>query len=445
VAVTLTAATGLNAPDGLAFDSFGDLYVANTNGNSVSVVGVAATNHFGQVLVANHSSVLTAASGVSEPTGLVFDSFNDLVIADISGEGAQILPALSGTRFGQVVQTNTIAQLIPPGISQHIVGIAFLAGNLFTSNVGGSVAVIPGTSSTVFGKPVTYPNVSVLIGAFSQDEGMAVDSAGNLFIADPDQNAIYVYPAITGTLFGQSVVANVLVQLNAATGLMRPTGLTIDAAGNLWIASIALGAIDQGTLVLPRTTGTIFGQSVTANIIDRIFSYVTTFSNGSFLLDDTSITFDSEGDVFIASYNSNIGFYTGPVIVIPTTTKIMFGQQVFANVPATINPITNSPLVGLYATTYGMAVDGAGNLFITDPTDNRVEVLANVTGTIFGQSVTANTFTELAATAGQEDSPMQLAFDGAGNLYITNANLGSVQVLPVATGRFMASPSLPIL
>ncbi len=92
--------------------------------------------------------------------------------------------------------------------------------------------------------------------------GLAFDAAGNLYIANGD-GAIYVLPTTSGTLFGQSVSADTVTTI--AAGLGEPTDLAFDPAGNLYIANY------EGTIsVLPETSGTLFGQSVSADTVAAV-------------------------------------------------------------------------------------------------------------------------------------------------------------------------------
>ena len=95
------------------------------------------------------------------------------------------------------------------------------------------------------------------------------------------------------------------------------------------------------------------------------------------------------------------------------------------------------------------AVDGAGNLVITDSENNRVRVVAASTGTFYGQAMTAGDIYTVAgngtygfsgdggaATAAELGSPGQTAVDGAGNLVIADGGNDRVRVVAASTGTF---------
>jgi hypothetical protein len=66
---------------------------------------------------------------------------------------------------------------------------------------------------------------------------IAVDAQGNLFISNNALNTVAVVPASTGTLFGQSVTANQEATLTSVTGLNAPEAPALDASGNLFVAN----------------------------------------------------------------------------------------------------------------------------------------------------------------------------------------------------------------
>ena len=96
-----------------------------------------------------------------------------------------------------------------------------------------------------------------------------------------------------------------------------------------------------------------------------------------------------------------------------------------------------------------MAVDGAGNLVISDSGNDRVRVVATRTGTFYGQAMTAKHIYTVAgngtygfsgdggpATAAELDTPDQTAVDGAGNLVIADSANDRVRVVAAGTGTF---------
>ena len=110
-----TFASGLNAPNGLAFDGSGNLYVANSGDGTVSKVDA-------------EGEVSTFASGFTDPVGLAFDSAGNLYVS--YGENA-------GT-VGQVTPSGVVTVFASPSTGLYYPnGLAFdSSGNLYAANWG---------------------------------------------------------------------------------------------------------------------------------------------------------------------------------------------------------------------------------------------------------------------------------------------------------------------
>jgi sugar lactone lactonase YvrE len=142
------ANAGLNVPEGLAFDSAGNLYVANLFGNSIVKYTPGGVGS------------IFASTGLSDPTGLAFDSAGNLYVANVGN--------------------STIEKFTPGGV-----------GSVFASNEFGSIGVGSGTP---------------IIMDLSNPEGVAFDSAGNLYAANAGNGTIEEFtPDDVGSLFASGL------------------------------------------------------------------------------------------------------------------------------------------------------------------------------------------------------------------------------------------------
>jgi sugar lactone lactonase YvrE len=170
------------------------------------------------------NSVATAkgifASGLSYPGALVFDSTGNLFEADhnsISGDVYKFTP--DGTK-----------SLFATGLGyQSPFGLAInSAGNLFVGDLSGSAYSFGNiTQITPDGTKSTF----VASGIYSP-EGLVFDGAGNLFVSDYNQSAVFEYTNGVATAKGVF-----------ASGLNIPVGLAFDSAGNLYEADLGSGTI----------------------------------------------------------------------------------------------------------------------------------------------------------------------------------------------------------
>jgi hypothetical protein len=260
--------------------------------------------------------------------------------------------------------------------------------------------------------------------------GIAHDSRGDIFAVDTATNAVTVIPAATGTIFGQSVTAGTPTTLSAATGLNGPSSLAFDAQGDLYIANAGTPFSSNQTnvntiMVIPATTTTLCGQPVTANTI-AVLNAATGLS------DPSSLAFDAQGDLYVAN------FVGGGVTVLPTATKVIFGQPVTANTSANLAVTGGVPMMSV-------AFDSQGNLYMGSSTSSStgqgIYVVPVASGTLFTQSVSADTLNQISATSGANgigpSFPYSLAFDSQGDLFVGGG--GSVSILPATTGTEFGS------
>ena len=136
-----------------------------------------------------------------------------------------------------------------------------------------SPALAPGQSVTFTGAQITLP-----ASGLSSPFGIAVDSAGNVFIADSNKHRVVELPR-TATGYGEQTT---LLQFD---GSFLPTGVAVDSAGDVFIAIAGdLNTLDVGHAVeLPRTA-TGYGPQTTLP-----------FSG----FDVLGVAVDGAGDVFI--------------------------------------------------------------------------------------------------------------------------------------------------
>src|SRR5262249_49889841 len=235
--------------------------------------------------------------------------------------------------------------------------------------------------------------------------GVAVDAAGNLVLADTGNSRIRVVAAADGTYYGMQMTAGSIYlvagngtagysgdgNLGALAELNGPQAVTLDGAGNLVLADTG----NYRVRVVAETTGTSYGRRLTA------------------------------GHIYTIAGSSTNGF---------------FGDR---------GPATAT----LLALPCAAAVDAAGNLVIADTGNNRVRVVAESTGTFYGQPMTAGdiyttpgTATRGFSGAGGPATPPRLrrpqgaATAAAGNLVIADTGNNRVRVVAESTGAFYGQP-----
>jgi IPT/TIG domain len=294
------------------------------------------------------------------------------------------------TLYGTTVPADTLTSLTPGGVG-YTYSLDYNDGNLWISDSAAGLQVLSPTNTTLYGVSVPADTPTTIVQATNSTNPTQVtfDSNGDLFFADSSTTAggglIRVDPATTGTLYGKSVIAD---QLRTLVGpLNQPDGIALDSSGDLFYADDSLDYIG----VLPESTGTIFGQSVSADSATELFGGVIgpQSSNG---LDPEELAFDSSGNLYFANLYSGIG-------IIANSAGTYLDSQVTADQPTNLN---------LELDPNGLAFTSTGELLVVDNSDATIvsatDPTANVTGVSVSGSLDNPTFTITGTGFGTEPS-----------------------------------------
>jgi DNA-binding beta-propeller fold protein YncE len=217
--VQSTYASGLLFPRGLAFDSLGNLFAAET-------LAPADDVEVGKVLKFNLRNKATTLGSAAQ---FFFEGLAIDIAGNVYVMGTDTSPTAAGTIFKFTPSGDRIVFGSVPGVPDNPtanLGLAFdSTGNLYATASGAQTIYkfAPDGTRTVFVGP----------DAFAPGEypaGLAFDSSGNLFVSietftDPGADSI-VYFSPTG------------VKSTFATGLTTPRGLAFDSSGNLFVAEV---------------------------------------------------------------------------------------------------------------------------------------------------------------------------------------------------------------
>jgi len=254
--------------------------------------------------------------------------------------------------------------------------------------------------------------------------GIAVDSDGNLYIADNLNNRIRKVTAggIITTVAGGSAGFSGDDGPATAAQLDEPSDVAVDAAGNLYIADYNNDRIRKVTAATGIIT-TIAGNGNSGSTGDG--NQATLAEIGG----PESVSLDSAGNLYIAEYRNNRirKVTTGGII---TTVAGSSSQGNTGDGALATAATLNSPLDAI--------VDSAGNIYINDYRNNRIRKVAAGTGIITAFAGTgANGFSGdgLDAVDAEFGGDIgYLALDGDGNLYIPDYNNHRIRKVTASTG-----------
>jgi len=382
---------------GLAVDSAGNLYIADTGNNRVRKVS---------------NGVITTVAGntvaLSSPTGIAVDSSGNIYIADT---GNQVVRKVSGTVTVTVAGTGTSGTLGDGGSATsaqlgYPTGVAVSpAGNLYIADFGNSALRV--VSNGVITTPVFPSGLA--------PTAVAVDSSGNVFFTAfgiavgelPAASATPVFFAGNANLAGGYSGDNGAA-LNAQ--MNTPEGLAVDPSGNLYIA-------DDGNTVVRKVAG---------GIITTVAGSSQGFigDNGSAisaqLSDPTYTATGPAGETYITDSGHNVirKVVNGVITTVAGTGVPSYTGDGGLATSATLN------------FPWGVAVDSAGNLYIADAGNNVIrKVSGGVITTIAGTGTAAYTGDNGAATSATFNAPSGIALDPLGNLYIADFGNNAVRLL----------------
>lgn len=251
-----------------------------------------------------------------------------------------------------------------------------------------------------------------------QPGGVTIDNSGNVYIADTNNNRVLYYPS------GQTTATRVYGQPDfvsngggtSATSLSTPMGVAIDSTGNLYVADLN----NNRVLYFPsgQTTATrVYGQPD--------FSSYSANQGGSpsanTLFHPWKIAVDSLGGLYVADTNNNRVLYypTGQ-----TTAMRVYGQPDFVSNSA--NQGKSSPSATTLNGPTGVTVDSASGVYISDNSNQRVlyySVGSTTASVVFGQPdfVSNNPNQNENVSAYTLNNPQGITVDGNGGLYIADA------------------------
>ena len=246
--------------------------------------------------------------------------------------------------------------------------------------------------------------------ALSGPFGVFVDKLGNIFIADTANSVIREVIAATGII--QTV----------ATGNHRPQGVFVDNSGNVFIADTGNSRIRE----IVAATGvilTVAGNGTAGSSGDG------GPATSAELNGPEGVWVDNSGNLFIAdTFNNRIRQVAAATGVIQTIAGNGSGGFSGDGGPAT-SAALNIPV--------GVFVDGSGNIFIADSFNNRIRKVAAATGTI--QTFAGNGAYSFSGDGGPATNaelylPFGLSVDSSGNIFIADAFNNRIREVMAATG-----------
>ncbi|HLK65772.1 MAG TPA: BACON domain-containing carbohydrate-binding protein [Bryobacteraceae bacterium] len=439
-----TGVPALSAPlsraHAVAVDSHGNIYIADPGDQIVARVStdgtltVAAGN--GHPGFSGDGGPATSAS-LNVPVSVAVDALDNLYIADAANQrirkvsqGLITTVAGNGTAgFSGDGGPATLASL--KGLSDVAVDtagslyIAESGNNRIRKVAGGTISTVAGNGAGTYagdGGPATSASLY-------QPAGVAVDSAGNIYIADFQNQRVRKVSNGTITTVAGNGVDSVTGDGGPATSaaVSYPYHVTVDAGGNLYIGLFAYQVV----------------RKVSNGIITTVAGKLAGFGPPPAALGDgglatsaglspvTGLAVDSANNLYIADdlHGRIRKVFNGTITTVAGNGGFAGDGGLALNATLSIRP-SSSLLLPV-----GVVVDGAGNLYFADAGNNRIRKVSGGTiVTVAGTGVAGYSGDGGPATSATLNAPVGIAFDSTGTLYI--ADYGN-NVVRTVTGGIM--------
>ena len=322
----LATSAVLSSPGGAVVDTHGNLYIADSTNNVIREVaagtGIITTIAGNGIAGYSGDGGFATSAELNDPDGVAVDSDGNVYIADsfnnvirMVAAGTGIITTIAGTGPNNAGYSGdggpaTLAELNgPESVAIDSAGNLYIADSY--NNAVREIAANTGIITTVAGIDVDGIGVAGYSGdggpgisaELDNPEGVAIDAAGNLYIADSFNNVVREVSAGTGiiTTVAGTGVAGYSGDDGPATSaeLNNPEGVAVDASGNLYISDFSNNRIRRvaaqtGIITTFAGTGTLGYSGDNGPATLAMFSF------------PEEIAVDAEGNLYIADSFNNV-------------------------------------------------------------------------------------------------------------------------------------------
>jgi sugar lactone lactonase YvrE len=261
-----------------------------------------------------------------------------------------------------------------------------------TTSVTGNVTTVAGNAAA------GYADGTGAAAQFNFPTGLAVDAQGNVYISDSFNNRIRkMTPAGVVTTLAGNGIAGYADGAGLNAEFYGPQGLAVDVHGNVFVADFGNNVIRK---VTPAGIVTTVAGNTIAGYVDGAALTVAEFRGPA------GVAVDAQGNLFVADHDNNIIRKVTAAGVVST----IAGTKTAGYVNGTVNASTG--FYGSFNDPNSIVVDATGNLFIADQGNNAIREItpAGVVSTIAGGP----------GQASLVGYPAGIAIDVLGNLVITD-------------------------
>jgi len=405
------AAARFNEPFGIAVDSAGDLFVVDASNNAVRKVTAAGvvTTLAGGGAPGTADGTGTAAR-LDEPRGICIDTNGTLYVADYDNHLIRrITPA--------GVVTTLAGQADAPGSADGVGTAASFRGPMgIAVDATGVVYVADSGNRSIrrIAANGTVTTLSLSGGRLSEPRGVVLTAAGTLLVADYGSHSIrsITSSGAISTLAGSADSPGTTDGTTAASRFHYPSGLAMTSAGTVYVADTENDTIRSINGSEVTTLAGLAGRVLTADGLGAEARFDAPFATAA----------DSNGVVYVADSTAHV------------IRKIADGVvTTFAGLPGSFGVDDGTGDAARFYSPSGVAVDTAGNVYVADTLNSTVRKITpeRVVTTLAGTGRTRGT-ADGTGTAARFGEPFGITVDANNNVYVSDASNNTIRKITSA-------------
>jgi sugar lactone lactonase YvrE len=438
-------------PVGMVVDQAGNTYVADSTNNTIRKITPAGlvSTFVGTAGVTGSNDGVGAAASFHSPNAIAIDGNGNLYVTDngnytirkITPTGS--VTTIAGTAGGQGSANGTgvvVGFQGPCGIATDIAGNVYVTdGNAIREiTPAGVVSTFAGTVGTTGSADGSGSSAS-----FNLPVGIAIDNQDNIYVSDTGNNTIrkITSAGVVSTIAGSAGQVGSADGTGAAARFNQPGEIAVDQAGNLYVADTnnytirkisASGTVTTLAGVVGQA-GSADGAGPTARFGGCYYQNVPT---SCFTYGPRGIAVDGTGDVLVADTGNN------------TIRKIFPSGNVatVAGLAAITGSADGSGIAASFNNPNGLAIDNQGNVIVADSLNFTIRKItpAGVVSTVAGSAGVPGSADGIGSAArfgaeplafggvGGYFGPLGVATDAAGNSYIADSGNDAIRMITPA-------------
>jgi trimeric autotransporter adhesin len=399
----------LNNPAGLAVDSSGNVYIADSTNNRIRMVnsqGIITTVAGSALSTYTGDGGPATSAGLQFPLALCFDPSGNMYIADTSHSVIRmvntngIISTFAGV--GSVATGGDKGPATQAGLNQPAGVLADGKGNVYIADSSNNTVrvVNNGIINEFAGQYLvgnTGDNGYAMNSLLNYPTSLSEDQAGNLYILDQNNNRVRVVsPSGLINAYAGSGVGGGAGDQGLATGAsLAPRAITMDPANNLYIADGTNNRIRE-VYVSSHVINTIAGNGLS------------TITPRGILLSGSMVYFSDT----TADRVRGVDLSNGATSLLAGDGVAEFQGDTAAATAASLN----AP--------HGLAVDSSGNYYIADTGNDNIRQVntAGIINTVAGNNTASFSGDGALATEAALNAPNDVAIDSGGNIWIADTS-----------------------